>query len=98
MAKYTYENIQAELKKRVFHPVYYLMGEESYFIDKITDYIADNILTDIEKEFNLTIFYGLESDMDNILSAARRYPMMSEYQVIIVKEAQMLKNIDALIN
>ena len=98
MAKYTYENIQAELKKRVFHPVYYLMGEESYFIDKITDYIADNILTDIEKEFNLTVFYGLESDMDNILSAARRYPMMSEYQVIIVKEAQMLKNIDALIN
>ena len=98
MAKYTYENIQAELKKRVFHPVYYLMGEESYFIDKITDYITDNILTDIEKEFNLTVFYGLESDMDNILSAARRYPMMSEYQVIIVKEAQMLKNIDALIN
>ena len=97
MAKYTYENIQAELKKRVFHPVYYLMGEESYFIDKITDYIADNILTDIEKEFNLTVFYGLESDMDNILSAARRYPMMSEYQVIIVKEAQMLKNIDNLL-
>lgn len=97
MAKYTYESILSELKKRVYHPVYYLMGEESYFTDKITDYISKNILSDIEQEFNLTVFYGLETDIDNVLSAARRYPMMAEYQVIIVKEAQQLKNIDALI-
>ena len=97
MAKYTYESILSELKKRVYHPVYYLMGEESYFTDKITDYISKNILSDIEQEFNLTVFYGLETDIDNVLSAARRFPMMAEHQVIIVKEAQQLKNIDALI-
>lgn len=97
MAKYTYESILTELKKRVYHPVYYLMGEESYFTDKITDYISKNILSDIEQEFNLTVFYGLETDIDNVLSAARRFPMMAEHQVIIVKEAQQLKNIDALI-
>ena len=96
MAKYTYESILTELKKRVYHPVYYLMGEESYFTDKIADYISENVLTDIEKEFNLTVLYGLETDINNILSAARRYPMMAEHQVIIVKEAQHLKNIDAL--
>ena len=97
MAKYTYESILTELKKGVFHPVYYLMGEESYYTDKITEYISKNILSEVEQEFNLTVFYGLETDIDTILSAARRYPMMAKHQVIIVKEAQQLKNIDALI-
>lgn len=98
MAKYTYESIMSELKTGVYHTVYYLMGEESYFTDKIVDYITDNILTDIEKEFNLTVFYGLETNIDTVISAARRYPMMAEKQVVVVKEAQMMKNIDALIN
>lgn len=98
MAKYNYESILSELKKRVYHPVYYLMGEEAYFTDRITDYISKNVLNEIEQEFNLTVYYGLEIDIDDIISAARRYPMMAEYQVIIVKEAQMLKNIDSLMS
>lgn len=98
MAKYTYDSILAELKKGVYHSVYYLMGEESYFTDRLVDYISKNVLSDIEQEFNLTVFYGLDTDIDTVISAARRYPMMAEHQVIIVKEAQMIKNIDALIN
>jgi DNA polymerase-3 subunit delta len=98
MAKYTYDSILAELKKGVYHPVYYLMGEESYFTDRLVDYISKNVLSDVEQEFNLTVFYGLDTDIDTVISAARRYPMMAEHQVIIVKEAQMIKNIDALIN
>lgn len=96
MAKYTYDSIIAELKKGVFRPVYYLMGEESYFTDRITDYIAEHALDELEREFNMTVFYGLDTNIDNVISAARRYPMMAERQVIIVKEAQMMKNIDNL--
>lgn len=96
MAKYTYDSIIAELKKGVFRPIYYLMGEESYFTDRITDYIAEHALDELEREFNMTVFYGLDTNIDNVISAARRYPMMAERQVIIVKEAQMMKNIDNL--
>lgn len=98
MAKYTYESILSELKSGIYHPVYYLMGEENYYTDRITDYIANNVLTDIEQEFNMTVFYGMDTDIDTVVSAARRYPMMAEHQVVIVKEAQMIKNLDALIN
>lgn len=97
MAKYTYESILSELKSGVFHPVYYLMGEEGYYTDRITDYIANNILTDIEQEFNLTVFYGMDTNIETVISAARRYPMMAEHQVVVVKEAQMIKNLDALV-
>ena len=97
MAKYTYESILSELKSGVFHPVYYLMGEEGYYTDRITDYIANNILTDIEQEFNLTVFYGMDTNIETVISAARRYPMMAEHQVIIVKEAQTLRNMDDLV-
>ena len=97
MAKYTYDSIMSELKSGLYKPVYYLMGEEGYFTDRITDYIVDNALTDIEKDFNLTVFYGLDTDIDTIVTAATRFPMMAERQVIVVREAQMLKNIDSLI-
>lgn len=80
-----------DLKNRKFKPVYLLHGEESYYIDKISDYIEENVLTDAEKSFNQSVFYGKDSDMMNILNAAKRYPMMSEYQVVLVKEAQELK-------
>lgn len=98
MAKYTYESIMDELKNRVYRPVYYLMGEEGFYTDRITDYIARNVLNEVEQEFNLSVYYGLDTNIETVISAARRYPMMSEYQVVIVKEAQMMKNIDALIN
>ena len=87
----------SELKKGVYKPVYYLMGEEGYFTDRITDYIVDNALTDVEKDFNLTVFYGLDTDIDTVVTAAKRFPMMAERQVIVVREAQMLKNIDSLL-
>lgn len=87
----------SELKSGTYQPVYYLMGEEGYFTDRITDYIIENSLTEDERDFNLTVFYGLESDIDTIITAAKRFPMMAERQVIVVKEAQMLKNIDNLL-
>lgn len=92
----TIENIIKELREKQYRPIYYLMGEESYYIDKISEYIATTILTEEEKEFNQTIFYGSETDIATVITTAKRYPMMSEHQVIIVKEAQNLKNIDEL--
>ena len=97
MAKYTYESIMSELKGGTFRPVYYLMGEEGYFTDKITDYIMEHALTEVERDFNLTVFYGLDTDIDTVVTAAKRFPMMAERQVIVVKEAQMMKNIDSLL-
>lgn len=96
MAKYTYESIMSELKSGTFRPVYYLMGEEGYFTDRITDYIMENALDEVERDFNMTVYYGLDTDIDTVVTAAKRFPMMAERQVIIVKEAQMLKNIDSL--
>ena len=92
----TYEDLIRELKNRQFRPIYYLMGEESYYIDVISEYIARNILTDSEKEFNQTIVYGADVSIADVINAAKRYPMMSEYQVVIVKEAQGLKNMEEL--
>lgn len=97
MAKYTYETIMSELKGGTFRPVYYLMGEEGYFTDRITDYIMENALSEVERDFNLTVYYGLDTDIDTIVTAAKRFPMMAERQVIVVKEAQTLKNIDSLL-
>ena len=92
----TYEEIARDLKNRVYKPVYYLMGEESYYIDRISDYIAQTVLTEEEKEFNQTILYGLETDVATIINTAKRYPMMAEYQVVIVKEAQNVKKMEEL--
>ena len=92
----TYEEIARDLKNRVYKPVYYLMGEESYYIDRISDYIAQTVLTEEEKEFNQTILYGLETDVATIINAAKRYPMMAEHQVVIVKEAQNVKKMEEL--
>lgn len=98
MAKQEWSNddILKELKSGKYRPIYYLMGEESYFIDKITNYITDNILTETEKEFNFTVMYGMDTDVATIINAAKRYPMMSKYQVVIVKEAQTVRNIEEL--
>ena len=91
----TYEEIARELKNRIYKPVYYLMGEESYYIDRISEYIAQTVLN--EKEFNQTIVYGADTDIATVINAAKRYPMMSKYQVVIVKEAQNIKNIEELV-
>ena len=92
----TYSSIMKELQSGRYRPVYYLMGEESYYIDKICDYIAEHALQPEERDFNQTIMFGSDVNASQIADAARRYPMMAERQVIIVKEAQNLKNTDAL--
>ena len=74
------------------------MGEETYYIDLITDYIINNVLTDAEKAFNQTILYGKDSDITDIIHAASRFPMMANNQVIVVKEAQNLKKIEELVH
>ncbi|CAN5681197.1 DNA polymerase III subunit delta [soil metagenome] len=89
----TFEKIIQDLKKRIFHPVYFLCGDEPYYIDLISDYIEKNVLSDGEKEFNQTVLYGKEVDVPTLISFAKRYPMMSSHQVVIVKEAQDIKNL-----
>jgi DNA polymerase-3 subunit delta len=92
-----YEEIISDLKKRIYKPVYFLAGEEPYYIDLITDYIEKNVLEESEKSFNQAIFYGEDTTIPAIIETARRFPMMSSHQVIIVKEAQSLKKIDDLV-
>ncbi len=92
----TYQEIIKELKNKIYKPIYFLYGEEPYFIDKITDYIADNVLDEAEKAFNQTILYGKDSKIEDIINGAKRFPMMANYQVLIVKEAQNIKNIEKL--
>lgn len=92
----TYESVVRSVQNREFKPIYYLMGEESYYIDRISDYIASQVLTEEQKDFNLTVMYGSDTNIANVVTAAKRFPMMSDYQVVIVKEAQNLKNIDDL--
>ena len=87
----TVNDLIKDLKNRTFKPIYLIHGEESFYIDQISDYIEHNVLTEAEKGFNQTIFYGKDSDPMSILNTAKRYPMMSDYQVVLVKEAQDLK-------
>lgn len=92
----TYESVMHDLQQRKFRPVYYLMGEEPYYIDKISDWIAENVLQPEGRDFDQTVLYGSDVNASQIVDAAKRYPMMSEYQVLIVKEAQNVKNVEAL--
>ena len=92
----TFENIMRDLKARKFSPIYILMGEESYFIDKISDYIAENVLQPEECDFNQNILFGSDVNASQIVDLAKGYPMMSEYRVVIVKEAQNIKVTDTL--
>ena len=91
----TFDSIMRDLKARKFAPVYYLMGEESYYIDLICDWIAENALQPEERDFNQTILFGSDVTAAQVVDAAKRYPMMAEHQVVIVKEAQNIKNTEA---
>lgn len=93
----TYEEIISDLKKRIFKPVYFLAGDEPYYIDLITDYIGNKVLSDAEKAFNQVIIYGEDTSVHSIIDAARRFPMMASHQVVIIKEAQSLKKIEDLL-
>jgi DNA polymerase-3 subunit delta len=92
----SFDSIMADLEARRFAPVYYLMGDESYYIDKISDYIAEHVLQPEERDFNQTVLFGSDVTASQVADYARRYPMMSEYQVVIVKEAQNIKQTEAL--
>ena len=92
----TYDSIMQELKTGKYRPVYYLMGDESYYIDKISDYIAEHALQPEERDFNQTVLFGSDVTAAQVADTARRYPMMAERQVVIVKEAQNLKQTDQL--
>lgn len=89
----TYKEIISDLDKKLFHPVYFLCGEEPFYIDMITHAIEKSVLDETEREFNQFVFYGRENNLATILDAAYRFPMMANYQVIIVKEAQDLKDL-----
>ena len=93
----TFEEILKRLKEKSYSPIYFLMGEEPYFIDRITDYIADHVLTEEEKTFNQIILYGKDTDIPTIINTARRFPMMGSRQVVIVREAQNLDKMEDLI-
>ena len=92
-----HKQILKDLQNKIYKPIYFLMGEEPYYIDVITDYICDNVLTEDEKSFNQTIVYGKETTIDDVISLSKRYPMMANHQVVVVKEAQHLRNIEDLI-
>ena len=88
-----------DIKAGNIKPIYFLMGEEPYYIDKLSDYIEQNILSEEEKGFNQTVLYGRDVTIEDIIGTAKRYPMMAELQVVMVKEAQdLIKTIDKLEN
>lgn len=92
----TPEKIIGDLKKNIYKPVYWLEGEENFFIDKIVNFAEHEILNESEAGFNLTIFYGKDADWTSVVNACRRYPMFSEKQVVLIKEAQEMKGIEKL--
>src|SRR6201996_2013931 len=85
------DDIIKDLKNRKFKPVYLLHGEEPYFIDQVSNYTEHQLLSEAEKGFNQTVLYGKDTEVMTVLNAAKRYPMMSDYQVVLVKEAQDMK-------
>ena len=93
-----YDQILKELKSKQYRPIYFLHGEESYFIDEISHYIEKNVLSESEQAFNQTILYGKDVDHLAILDTARRYPMMSPYQVVLLKEAQDMRTLPELLS
>ena len=100
MAKkeYTYEEICRDIIAKKFAPVYILMGEEPFFMDQITDLLIEHVLDESERDFNQIIMYGADTDSISIINAARRFPMMSKYQLVVVREAQLIRDIEFLSN
>ncbi len=90
------QELIAELSKKIYKPIYILTGDESYYIDLISDYIAENILSESEKAFNQTVLYGKDIDVKSIIETSRRFPMMANQQVVIIKEAQQVKKLEEL--
>lgn len=92
----SYDEIMSDLRKRIFRPVYFLAGDEPYYIDLITDFIAEKVLTEEEKAFNQVVLYGEDTTISAIIDTAKRFPMMASHQVVIVREAQSLRKTEDL--
>jgi DNA polymerase III subunit delta len=91
-----FEEILSSLSGKNYQPVYFLMGEETYYIDEISNYISKNVLSESERDFNQSILYGKDTDAASIISACKQFPLMGQHTVVIVKEAQDLKKIEDL--
>lgn len=91
-----YNKIIQDLKKKIYHPVYILHGNEPYYIDKISDYIEDNVLDDSEKAFDQVVVYGKDIDVRTLMSSLKQYPSLGSYRVVVVKEAQDIRQIELL--
>jgi DNA polymerase-3 subunit delta len=98
MPEQKFDEVIQDLKKKIYHPVYLFSGEEAFFIDELVDYLEEKVLSNSEKEFNQTVVYGLDSNVFDIIGMAKRFPMMSNYQLIVVKEAQNLEGIENLVD
>jgi DNA polymerase-3 subunit delta len=92
----SYQTIMRDLKSHKFSPIYILMGDESFYIDKISDYIADSVLQPEDRDFNQNVLFGADTSAVQIVDLCKGYPMMAEHRVVIVKEAQNLRNLDAI--
>ena len=88
--------IISDWKKGTYKPIYWLEGEEEYFIDKVMKYAESNILNESETGFNLSVFYGKDADWAAVINACRRYPMFAEKQVVLLKEAQQMRDVEKL--
>ncbi|MCB0480594.1 MAG: DNA polymerase III subunit delta [Flavobacteriales bacterium] len=92
------QEILKSIKNKEYKPIYFLSGEETYFIDIIADFIEENVLDAAEKEFNQTVVYGPDTNFGELQETLKRFPMMSEYQVVIVREAQAMRNLKENLN
>jgi DNA polymerase III subunit delta len=95
VAAKTFDDLTREIKNKIYHPIYLLQGDEAYYIDKINELLENEVLGEMEKEFNQTIVYGKDCDPLDLVSILKRYPMMANYQVVVVREAQNLKGLSA---
>jgi DNA polymerase-3 subunit delta len=94
----TYEQIIGDLKNKVYKPIYFLWGDEPYYIDLVSSFIAGNVLSEAEQSFNQTTLYGKDSEAAQVSDLARRFPMMASHQVVVLKEAQDMKSFGELIH
>ena len=88
----TSSDILKDLQQKKYKPLYLLHGEESYYIDLVSNFVEQKLLPEAEKGFNQTVLYGKDTDIMTVLGASKRYPMMADYQVVLVKEAQRVKS------
>lgn len=94
----THSQILDQIKKKIYHPIYFLEGEEPYFIDEISELLEERVLTDGEKSFNLSFFYGRDTDPQSLMNTCRQYPMGSDYQLVLLKEAQSMSKLEGILS